>query len=515
MNKIKMGKFLKELRVKKGITMNELIDELSSEHLTVTTKTIVDWEAGKTIPELEKLFFLARYYNVTIDEILDGECFLKEKDFLEEYPLYSVNFTNIMDWNSFYEMRDKCIKKINNRFLTLIKKIYSSELTHNEKSELKFIFKHKCKLSDSSLQRSHDDFFSFYGELKDLKNNPNIKNFSDYWWEAQKVFDDDGDYITSFDFRCVVDERIKTDNWFFEYLVNNAEPWQMDMVVAGFQNFDPIFYNADQSSKLLEAYKKEHGKEFDREEIYKSTLKFLLTHGGMINPYFFSFYQKKIEKIKVIDRLEELYKLCLRPLEIYMIDDERQGFQKRFLIENTPFNRFLNEYYSFAFCLSHERGVEDLNPKTLYNLVLNDENNEKIVELFCKYKNIDMNRDRKYVLADLDFDLKYWHGLKDKYLQKEKEIEAGLEEIKALEELLKNKIEYCEKSYIEEVGPKSWHELYGYIKRWKQAITLSEFKKERSAKLTQELLKEIDVLTIQEIRNKYFAKQVLGGSNND
>ena len=126
-----------------------------------------------------------------------------------------------------------------------------------------------------------------------------------------------------------------------------------------------------------------------------------------------------------------------------------------------------------------------------------------------------MNRDRKYVLADLDFDLKYWHGLKDKYLQKEKEIEAGLEEIKALEELLKNKIEYCEKSYIEEVGPKSWHELYGYIKRWKQAITLSEFKKERSAKLTQELLKEIDVLTIQEIRNKYFAKQVLGGSNND
>ena len=140
MNKKNMGKFLKELRNANKYTMNDLIAKLDSENLTVTTKTIVDWEKGNTIPELEKLVFLSRLYRVTVDEILDGERFLTKEDLLKKYPLYSKEFDEIKDNKVFFDKRTEYIELLNRRFIQLIKKVYTSELTHNEKAELDFIF---------------------------------------------------------------------------------------------------------------------------------------------------------------------------------------------------------------------------------------------------------------------------------------------------------------------------------------------------------------------------------------
>ena len=516
MNKKNMGKFLKELRKANKYTMNDLIVKLDSENLTVTTKTIVDWEKGNTVPELEKLVFLARLYQVTVDEILDGERFLTKKDFLKKYPLFSEEFKKSLDNRVIFEKRNEYIEILNKRFAQLIKKVYESELSHNEKSEFDFIFKHKCKLSEFCEERSNDEFVNFYCELKDLKANPKITSFDEFWWEAQKLFDNSGYYATSIGFSAITDEEIFAENQFVKYLIDHAEPWEMDMLVAGLQNFDPIIMDADSHSNHLKRYKERHGKEFNREEIFKSTLKFLLTHGGMLNPYFYNFYEKKTRKIKVIDRLEELYKLCLRPIEVYTIDDERQGFQKRSFIDNTKFNRFLNQYYSFLFVITHKRDLEELNPKALYELVIGDEDENKIVELLCKYKNVDINRDRNYVRADLSWDLKFWREKKDEFLKKEKDILTGLKEIKKLEALLAKKQEFFEETYIEEVGPKNISELYGYIKYWKRPISLTEFNNERNKELTNQLLKEIDKLTIQEIRDKYFFKEIQeGGADND
>ena len=134
MNKVNMGKFLKELRIKNKLTMNDLINELDSENLTVTTKTIVDWEKGNTIPELEKLVFLARFYKVSVDEILDGERFLTKEDLLNKYPLFSKEFKEIKDNKVFFDKRTEYIEVLNKRFMQLIKKVYTSELSRNEKA---------------------------------------------------------------------------------------------------------------------------------------------------------------------------------------------------------------------------------------------------------------------------------------------------------------------------------------------------------------------------------------------
>ena len=91
MNKTNMGRFLKELRESRKLTMNQLIAELNKEYLGVTIKAVSNWEAGKDIPELEKLVFLAGFYGLTIDEILEGNKFITEKELLKKYGLSAEN----------------------------------------------------------------------------------------------------------------------------------------------------------------------------------------------------------------------------------------------------------------------------------------------------------------------------------------------------------------------------------------------------------------------------------------
>ena len=85
-----------------------------------------------------------------------------------------------------------------------------------------------------------------------------------------------------------------------------------------------------------------------------------------------------------------------------------------------------------------------------------------------------------------------------------------------MEALLNKKQEFFEKSYVEEVGPREISELHEYIKYLKRPISLAEFNNERNEDLTDQLLKEIDKLTVQEIRDKYFIKETQeGGADND
>ena len=55
---------IKELRVSKNLTQEELAQELSVERSTVAM-----WEAGKALPRTDKLPELARILGCTIDEL--------------------------------------------------------------------------------------------------------------------------------------------------------------------------------------------------------------------------------------------------------------------------------------------------------------------------------------------------------------------------------------------------------------------------------------------------------------
>ena len=68
MDQIKIGAFLKELRMEKGLTQAKLAEQLNT-----TNRSVSRWETGSTLPDISILIDLADFYEVDIKEIIDGE----------------------------------------------------------------------------------------------------------------------------------------------------------------------------------------------------------------------------------------------------------------------------------------------------------------------------------------------------------------------------------------------------------------------------------------------------------
>lgn len=64
----KIGAFLKTLRKEKGLTQEQL-----AEILFVSGRTISRWETGSNMPDLSILIQIAEFYEIDLNEILDGE----------------------------------------------------------------------------------------------------------------------------------------------------------------------------------------------------------------------------------------------------------------------------------------------------------------------------------------------------------------------------------------------------------------------------------------------------------
>ena len=68
MDQIKVGAFLKDFRKEKGITQEQLAEELG-----VSGRTISRWETGKNMPDISLLVEIAEFFDVSIPEIIKGE----------------------------------------------------------------------------------------------------------------------------------------------------------------------------------------------------------------------------------------------------------------------------------------------------------------------------------------------------------------------------------------------------------------------------------------------------------
>lgn len=68
MDQKKIGRFIKELRNEKGMTQEQL-----SEVFGVTNRSVSRWENGVNMPDFALVIELARYFEVDIEELLNGE----------------------------------------------------------------------------------------------------------------------------------------------------------------------------------------------------------------------------------------------------------------------------------------------------------------------------------------------------------------------------------------------------------------------------------------------------------
>lgn len=68
MDLVKVGAFLQTLRKEKGLTQEQLAEQVG-----VARRTVSRWETGSNMPDLDILLELADFYSVDLREILDGE----------------------------------------------------------------------------------------------------------------------------------------------------------------------------------------------------------------------------------------------------------------------------------------------------------------------------------------------------------------------------------------------------------------------------------------------------------
>ena len=70
---IKISENITVLRKRAGITQEELAQKLN-----VSNQAVSKWEAGKCCPDIELLPELASLFEISIDELLLGECLVKK-----------------------------------------------------------------------------------------------------------------------------------------------------------------------------------------------------------------------------------------------------------------------------------------------------------------------------------------------------------------------------------------------------------------------------------------------------
>lgn len=518
MNKMKMGKFLKKLRNDKKLTQEGLSDEFSKNNFDITSKAISDWENGKTIPDIEKLFILSKLYDVTIDEILEGKRYIK-KDFSKEYILSNEKWYQNRDVNkNVYKLRQEEIIKVIKRFKELLILKLSNNLTRSEEDEFKFLFTNfyeLCPLAKEYINsETNDNYFKFEEAMRNkLLELGNVKE-DEKLFEVSKFILKKNDIYRNIELNIkeIIDDRNRIPtNPYINERFNLLEWWEKDMLLMTIQEDDLFHANPmNFGARYFKSYEDCHEKPIDKDECIRNAIRYMINNGACYNNLFLNVVKKKKIKKRIIDEIEELYLLCKKPLECSYQDQNRNAHIKYY--ENNRKNRFIvNHYHLFKINFD----ALNLSTEELYDFLWKyDPNNlpDEIYIKFAKAKNIDTNRELKYVKADLD-SFSYCFSSWKEYRDEERKIENGIIRLKELEDLLKNgekSFTFEEKQYIDDDI-----ELISLFEFQKYSISYADLRKMRDKEKTIELLKNLNSYSLEEIRNIYFKEKVIGGDTNE
>ena len=428
---------------------------------------------------------------------------------------------NTVTTDKLFSMNQEQILKIYNRFRELSKIVINRPLTLNEEKEYKFLFENFYVLNDYHNKyckiNANNSFLRLMDSINRMRIEVRDMTEDEKYWEVQKLYEEIDDNNFRFSHWRNMEDLIlneeKYPNVF--YIKNRFEAldnWQKDMFLAMFQNLEGYDRTPDKrGAEYLKRFEEENG-EYNHENIMKDEMRYLIKHGACYNKWFLNCYQKKIEKKRIIDRLEELYNLCLKPIEISVQNQEKNKCET-IKIENTIKNRFINNYYfSISNFLKYKKDTDpsysDLQ-QTFDYFISHDEIDDNTRMTMAQSEHINTNREKKYWMADYKQRLGYMENLYNEFKNKEKEIEDGLKEIKILEELLKSgEKEYSYES-LEMLGGNDEKSIREWIVYWKTKLDYSEYLRTREKKKTKELLLDLDKLSLAEIKEKYFKIEVL------
>ena len=134
MNIVEIGKYIRKLRNRRGLTQGEL-----AVYLNVSDKTISKWESGKGLPEIETLLNLSDFFSITVDDLLRA----KQKNNSHTEFLYIIDASGSMygvtadvigGFNSFLKEQNALEDKAyltTVLFNSIVKPLYQSKDIHS------------------------------------------------------------------------------------------------------------------------------------------------------------------------------------------------------------------------------------------------------------------------------------------------------------------------------------------------------------------------------------------------
>lgn len=144
MDLLKVGKFLKALREERGLTQVQLSQKLIEDG-GYSDALISKWERGQSLPNIDDLKRLANYFEVSVDEILNAVK-NEEIDFKKKYFIYNDDWMSHCSVDDLYNLREKQEELIEARFKKLMMKMVSDGLSFSEDKEFDFIVTHFYKI---------------------------------------------------------------------------------------------------------------------------------------------------------------------------------------------------------------------------------------------------------------------------------------------------------------------------------------------------------------------------------
>ena len=283
MNKEIIGKFLKTLREEKNLTQIQLSNEFSEVYYS--DAQISKWETGKAVPNVDDLKILAKYFNVTVDEILNGSRY-QEANFEDKYFIYNTKWMSRYKPDELYNIREEQELLIETRFKELLKKIVGDGLSLSEDKEFDFLVNHFYQIFIPAIEcidknayrnsgvggcawvedidRSSCD--CLIGDLADIKfeiykqtalmHNSTIE---EKYWEANKKFI----FIKRQNIREDINDVIEDRENDLKNRLSTLDEYEKDILLATLQQVNVVNTLASTSPKGKELYEKKYGRKYD------------------------------------------------------------------------------------------------------------------------------------------------------------------------------------------------------------------------------------------------------------
>lgn len=452
MNKEIIGNFLKSLRKEKKLTQIQLSNEFDCIY---SDATISKWEKGLSVPNIDDLKRLAEYFNVSVDEILNGTRY-EDVNFEKKYFIYNNDWMSCYNPNDLYNIREEQELLIETRFKELLMKMVSEGLSLPEDKEFDFIVTHfykiflpaiecidekayrnsfieECAWIDDINDSAHDVLFGGLSDIKfeiykqaALMHNSTIE---EKFWEANKKFVFSKRQNIWDDINNVIEDR-ETE---LKNRLGALYDVDKDIILACFQKINVVNTLAIGGSRGKELYENKYGCKYDEEQLTKRAIKLLIECGAKLNKVFLGYWKVVTWKHSVIDELEHIHKRYKESLLVPVCENGRYHY---FIVDNIEKNR---------------------------------------AKLGIKYEN---------ELFD-----------ENDYKELEKRLYAG------------------EKIILK---PYTWASASGegdafiYARKQMLNMSLEAYNESRNNKMTEELLENLDSLSLEAIREKYFPSEYRG-----